>query len=112
MVGLALTGVDPALADRVIGATTAAIDALPDAQFCFIPMSRHPWVPSHDDRLFAQRLTLQRPRVAVLDGPLPPDLVLAAIGELSALVAMRYHAMLFASRAGVPLIPILRPSSY
>ncbi len=42
----------------------------------------------------------------MLDGPLPPDLVLATIGELSALVAMRYHAMLFAERAGVPLIPI------
>ena len=41
-----------------------------------------------------------------MDDPMPPDLVLAAIGELSALVAMRYHAMLFASRAGVPLIPI------
>jgi polysaccharide pyruvyl transferase WcaK-like protein len=106
MVGLALTAVDPALADRVIEATTAAIDALPDAQFCFIPMSRHPWVPSHDDRLVAQRLRLLRPRVALLDDPMPPDLMLAAIGELSALVAMRYHAMLFASRAGVPLIPI------
>ena len=46
IVGLALTGVNPALADRVIEATAAAIDALPDAQFCFIPMSRHPWVSS------------------------------------------------------------------
>ena len=53
-----------------------------------------------------ERLRQLRPRVAVLDGPLPPDLVLATIGELSAIVAMRYHAMLFAERAGVPLIPI------
>jgi polysaccharide pyruvyl transferase WcaK-like protein len=106
IVGLALTGVNPALAERIIEATTAAIDALPDAQFCFIPMSRHPWVPIHDDRLVAERLRQLRPSVAVLDGPLPPNLALAAIGELSAMVAMRYHAMLFASRAGVPLIPI------
>jgi polysaccharide pyruvyl transferase WcaK-like protein len=106
IVGLALTGVDPTLAGRVIEATANAIDALPEAQFCFIPMSRHPWVPAHDDRRVARRLMQLRPRVALLDGPLPPDLVLAAIGQLSAMVAMRYHAMLFATRTGVPLIPI------
>jgi len=110
IIGLALTGVNPTLADRVVEASVVAVDALldalPEAQFCFIPMSRHPWVPTHDDRLVAQRLRQLRPGVAVLEGPLPPDLVLATIGELSALVAMRYHAMLFAERAGVPLIPI------
>jgi len=106
IIGFALTGVNSALADRVVGASVAAMDALPDAQFCFIPMSRHPWVPTHDDRLVAQRLRQLRPGVAVLDGPLPPDIMLATIGELSGLVAMRYHAMLFAERAGVPLIPI------
>lgn len=106
IVGLALTAVNPTLADRVIEATAATVDAFPDVQFCFIPMSRHPWVSTHDDRLVAERLRQLRPGVAVLDGPLPPDLVLATIGELSAIVAMRYHAMLFAERAGVPLVPI------
>jgi polysaccharide pyruvyl transferase WcaK-like protein len=106
IVGLALTGVNSALIERVIEATVAVVDAQPDAQFCFIPMSRHPWVAAHDDRVVARRLGALRPQVRVLDGSLPPGVVLAAIGEMSALVAMRYHAMVFASRAGVPLIPI------
>ncbi len=35
-----------------------------------------------------------------------PSIVLAAFTQLTAVVAMRYHAMLFADRAGVPLVPI------
>jgi polysaccharide pyruvyl transferase WcaK-like protein len=106
IVGLALTAVNPTLTEPVLRTVSATMDALPEPLFCFIPMSRHPWVASHNDSLLARRLGELQPRLAVLDGPLPPDVVLAAFGQLSAVVAMRYHAMLFAHRAGVPLVPI------
>jgi polysaccharide pyruvyl transferase WcaK-like protein len=106
IVGLALTGVNTQLADDAVEAAAGAMAALPDVQFCFIPMSRHPWVPAHDDRVLARRLAAIRPELVMLDAPLSPDEVLSAIGHLSAMVAMRYHAMLFAHRAGVPLVPI------
>jgi polysaccharide pyruvyl transferase WcaK-like protein len=106
IVGMALTAVNTQLADDVVEAAVGAMAAMPEVQFCFVPMSRHPWVPAHDDRVLASRLAAMRPELAVLDGPLPPEEVLSAIGHLSAMVAMRYHAMLFAYRASVPLVPI------
>lgn len=106
IVGLALTAVDPRLGDRAIEAAASAMSALSDVQFCFVPMSRHPWVPGHDDERLARRLAALRPDLVVLDAPLPPAAMLACFGHLSAMVAMRYHAMLFAERVGVPLVPI------
>lgn len=107
IVGLALTGLRPALADAVLDAVTAAIDALPDVQFCVLPMSRHPRVPAHDDLVLARRLRALRPRVAIVEDEAHPATVLAAVGQLSAVITMRYHAMLFADRVRVPLVPIV-----
>ena len=107
IVGLALSGVRPATADAAADAALAAMDALPDVQFCFLPMSRHPFVPSHDDRNLARRLRARRPRLMVADGELHPATMLAAIGQFSAVVGMRYHAMLFARRMHVPLVPVV-----
>lgn len=106
VVGLALTAVQPALADAVVAAVCAAMDALPEAQFCFIPMSRHPYLPAHDDMRLAARIREARPRLAILHGDPHPAAVLAAYAQLSGIVAMRYHAMLFAARTGVPLVPL------
>jgi polysaccharide pyruvyl transferase WcaK-like protein len=106
VVGLALTAVNRGLAEPVLLAVMRTIDALPEMQFCFIPMSRHPWVTAHDDSRFGAHLVALRPQVRLVDGAMPPDVVLAAFGQLSAVVAMRYHAMLFADRAGTPLVPI------
>ena len=105
-IGLALTAVNRALAERVLLAVMRTIDALPDVQFCFIPMSRHPWVASHDDSRFGAHLAALRPVVRTIEGPMPPDVVLAAFGQLAAVVAMRYHAMLFAERSGTPMVAI------
>jgi polysaccharide pyruvyl transferase WcaK-like protein len=107
IVGLALSGVRPEIAEAASGATLAAMDALPDVQFCFLPMSRHPFVPQHDDLNLARRLRERRPRLLVVEDDLHPATMLAAFGQLSAAVAMRYHAMLFASRMGVPLVPVV-----
>lgn len=106
VVGLALTAVQPSLADAVVTAVCGAMDALPEAQFCFIPMSRHPWLPSHDDMNVAARIRDAMPRLAILDCDAHPAAVLAAYAQLSAIVAMRHHAMLFAARTEVPLVPL------
>ena len=53
-----------------------------------------------------RRLRAMRPRLAVVGEAAHPSVVLAAFTQLTAVVAMRYHAMLFAERAGVPLVPI------
>ena len=107
VVGLALAGVRPHLADAALAAVARAMVVLPDTQFCFISMSRHPHVPAHDDLRLARRLREARPRLAIVEGDHHPAAVLSAFGQLSAVVSMRYHAMLFADRVGVPLVPLV-----
>lgn len=106
VIGLALTAVNPDLAGPVLEAAAAAVNDMPDAQFCFIPMSEHPFVASHNDAVLGRRLKARVPRVAVLEGTPHPAALLAAYGHLAAVVGMRYHSLLFAARAGVPLIPV------
>jgi polysaccharide pyruvyl transferase WcaK-like protein len=107
VVGLALTAVEPVVAAAALAAVTGAIDALPDVQFCFLPMSRHPRVPAHDDLILARRLAALRPRLAVVEAGAHPSVVVSAFTQLSVVVSMRYHAMLFAERAGVQLVPLV-----
>jgi polysaccharide pyruvyl transferase WcaK-like protein len=106
VVGVALTGVVRTLADQALDAVTGAMDAMPDVQFVFLPMSRHPSVAAHDDLVLARRLQAIRPRLMVVDEMAHPAVVLAAFSQLTAVIAMRYHAMLFAERARVPLVPL------
>jgi polysaccharide pyruvyl transferase WcaK-like protein len=106
LIGLALTAVNRPLADLVLQAVEAAMRELPEAQFCFVPMSRHPSVPDHNDLNLARELAARRRELLILDAPLSPAVMLSAFRPMSAVVAMRYHAMLFAERAGVPLLPI------
>jgi polysaccharide pyruvyl transferase WcaK-like protein len=106
LVAVALTGIRPDLGARAVGAVAAAMDAMPEIQFCFIPFSRHPFVPAHDDRTLGAMLKALQPRLVVLDEPGHPSVVLAALEHASAAVAMRYHAMVFAQRAGTPLVAL------
>jgi hypothetical protein len=69
-------------------------------------MSQHPFVPAHNDLLLGRRLQLRSPRLAILEGSLRPEEVMAVFGSLSAAVCMRYHSLLFAARAGTPIIPV------
>jgi polysaccharide pyruvyl transferase WcaK-like protein len=107
VVGLALTGIVPRLTDQVVNTVTGAMDAMPDVQFVFIPMSRHLGVAAHDDLVLAHRLRAMRPRLIIVEEVAHPSVVLAAFSQLTAIVAMRYHSMLFAERAGVPLVPLV-----
>ncbi|MEK6720145.1 MAG: polysaccharide pyruvyl transferase family protein [Chloroflexota bacterium] len=106
VVGLCLTAVDPALADRLHAAVLAAIDALPGVDFCLVPLSRHPFVAAHNDEIAARRLAAERPRLRVLVPPDDPAELLAVFEAFAAAVCMRYHSLLFADRAGIPIVPI------
>jgi polysaccharide pyruvyl transferase WcaK-like protein len=106
VVGLALTGLRAHQAAALEGAAAHAIADLPELQFCFIPMSQHPFVHAHNDLLLGRRLQSHSPRMVVLEGGLLPQQVLALFGSLSAAVCMRYHSLLFADRMGTPIIPV------
>jgi polysaccharide pyruvyl transferase WcaK-like protein len=106
VVGLALTGMRPHQTAALEAAVAHLVDAVPDVQFCFIPMSQHPFVHAHNDLLLGRRLQLRSPRLAVLDGSFRPEEVMAVFASLSAAVCMRYHSLLFAAQAGTPIIPV------
>ena len=104
VVGLCLTAVDPSLVDRVENALLSAIDRLPGAEFCLVPMSRHPFVPGHNDEVLARRLLERRSGLRIL---VPPDDTAELLGifeAFSAAVCMRYHSLLFAERARIPMV--------
>jgi polysaccharide pyruvyl transferase WcaK-like protein len=107
VIGLSLTAVDSGLGDRVLAATAAVMERYPEAQFCFIPMSRHPFVPRHNDVLLAQRLRQARPELRILGGDHHPGAILSAFGALDAAICMRYHSLLFARRSGVLMVPVV-----
>jgi len=106
IVGLALTGLNAELREPVLEAAASVIGGMPRTQFCFVPMSRHPYVEAHDDLRLGRELQRRASRVVVLDGALSPSLAIAVFGRLSAAVCMRYHSLLFAARAGVPIAAI------
>jgi polysaccharide pyruvyl transferase WcaK-like protein len=105
VVGLCLTAVNGDLVDGVEAAVLGAVDALPDIDFCLIPMSRHPFVRSHNDELLARRLVTRRPRMRVLVPPDQTSELLGVFEALDAAICMRYHSLLFAERAGLPIVP-------
>lgn len=105
VVGLALTAIDPGLAARVRRAVVSAVDALPGVDFCLVPMSRHPFVAAHNDELFARSLAAERPRLRVLVPPDDAGQLLGIFEAFAAAVCMRYHSLLFAERAGIPIVP-------
>jgi polysaccharide pyruvyl transferase WcaK-like protein len=106
VVGLALTSIDARLAERVERAVVGAVDALPEVDFALIPMSRHPFVAAHNDEVFARRLAAAQPRLRIVPPPEDSAALLGLFEALSAAVCMRYHSLLFAARAGVPIVPV------
>ena len=106
VVGIALTAMRADHVAALEAAVTHCVAKLPDVQFCFIPMSQHPFLDAHNDLLLAHRLRARSPQLAVLEGSLRPEEVMAVFGRLTAAVCMRYHSLLFAERAGTPIIPL------
>ena len=104
VVGLCLTAVNATLVASMRQAILEAVDARPDLDFCLIPMSQHPFVATHNDEILARSLAVERPRLRVLVPPDDPTLLLGVFEALTAAVCMRYHSLLFADRAGIPII--------
>lgn len=105
-IGLCLTAVNESLTPSVVAAVLDLVERRPDTQFCLVPMSQHPYLASHNDLVLARTLQASCPRLKVVEGMVHPSRVLSLFGALDAVVAMRYHAFLFAQRAGTPLVPI------
>jgi polysaccharide pyruvyl transferase WcaK-like protein len=105
IVGLSLTAVNPVLLEPVVSAVVGAVNALPAIDFVLVPMSRHPFVAAHNDELLARRLVALHPRIRLVESD-DPSAVLGVFEALSAAVCMRYHSLLFAERAGIPIVPI------
>jgi polysaccharide pyruvyl transferase WcaK-like protein len=106
IVGLCLTAVNEDLVVPMLQAVADAMRRLPGVQFCFVPMSQHPFVPSHNDLILARRLRTIESRLAIVDGLSAPSEVLSLFGSFVAVVCMRYHSLLFAARAGVPILAL------
>lgn len=106
VVGLCLTAVHAPLVEPVVAAVVGAVDSMPEVDFCLIPMSRHPFVAAHNDELLARRLVGLRPRLRILRGSDDPGIVLGVFEALRGVVAMRFHSLLFAERAGIPIVAI------
>jgi len=105
-IGLALTELGNIPAAEVTAAVAGLVDSFPEIQFCVVPMSRHPFVARHNDLLLARRLQAAAPRLAVLEGLHHPGAILALFELFSGAVCMRFHSLLFAERAGTPVIAI------
>jgi polysaccharide pyruvyl transferase WcaK-like protein len=106
IVGLCLTAVNGSLVDPLLQAVSEAMDRLPDVQFCFVPMSQHPFVASHNDLILARTMRTIQPRLAILEAPLAPAMALSLFGSFAAVVGMRYHSLLFAARTRVPIVAV------
>jgi polysaccharide pyruvyl transferase WcaK-like protein len=106
VVGLCLTAVNASLVPSVSEAVLAVMRQHPELEFCFVPTSQHPYLQSHNDLLLAQSLQAAWPAMRIVEGSHHPSVVLSLFGSLDAVVGMRYHSLLFAERAAVPLIPL------
>lgn len=106
VIGLCLTSVNEAVAPAMIAAVGDLMRSHPELQFCFVPMSQHPWVAGHNDLLLARRMQADWPQLRILEGTHSPAAVLSLFGALDAVVGMRYHSLLFAERSGTPLVAI------
>ncbi|MEO8468923.1 MAG: polysaccharide pyruvyl transferase family protein [Chloroflexota bacterium] len=106
VVGLCLTAVNASMLAPMRQAILEAVDARQDLDFCLIPMSRHPFVATHNDETLARSLVVERPRLRVLLPPDDPAMLLGVFEALGAAVCMRYHSLLFADRAGLPIVGI------
>ncbi len=111
-VGLALRRVrDVKEQRRLEREFVGAIDRLVDGGFVpfLLPFSRHPSEPVEQDDVYAQELIerSRRPAVCRVAPPgLTPTQMLDLVRSLDCIVAMRFHAIVFARLAGVPTTAI------
>jgi polysaccharide pyruvyl transferase WcaK-like protein len=103
-VGLCLNGVNSVDEARVLEVMPLVMRRLPNVTFCFIAMSQHPTASHQNDLRLAHQLKERVPELLILEDWLHPQQILGVFCYLSAAVCMRYHSLLFAQRAGVPIV--------
>jgi polysaccharide pyruvyl transferase WcaK-like protein len=106
VVGLCLTGVEVPLGRQVLEGVAAVMPRLPEVEFVFIPMARHPTVRTHEDLLLGHELRRLQPGLHLLETDAHPAAILSSFRSLDVAVCMRFHSLLFAERAGTPIVPI------
>lgn len=106
IVGLCLSSINERVARYLQLAVPQLCEALPELQFCFIPMSQHPTNVRHNDAAFGLWLKERAPRLRIVAGEHHPSVVLGLFSQLAAAVCVRYHSLLFANRAGVPIVGV------
>lgn len=72
----------------------------------FVPFSRHPYEPLEDDAGYAAHLVDAIGGGSVLEGEHHPRDVLALLLEARCVVAVRFHALIFALRLDRPLVAL------
>ncbi len=111
-VGLALRRVrDPLTQHRLEGEFVRAINALVDAGRApvLLPFSAHPSALVEQDAEYAWRLrsSARRPdRVHVVSDVRHPGEMLDVVARLDAIVAMRFHGIVFAQAVGTPVLAV------
>lgn len=72
----------------------------------YVAFSRHPYEPLEDDAAFARDLVQATGGGAVLDAEVHPRDVLGIVREAAAMVAVRFHALVFALRVERPVVAL------
>jgi polysaccharide pyruvyl transferase WcaK-like protein len=106
LIGLALTATGLDDAEVLAETFVAVIEGLPEANFVFLPMSQHPWVPRHNDLVLAERIATRAPNLHIIRGWYGPEQILALFARFDVAVCMRYHSLLFAWRQGCAIIAL------
>jgi polysaccharide pyruvyl transferase CsaB len=109
-VGFALRRVhDPSVQARLDRAFVQAIDSVAAGGNTpvLIPFSTHPSAAVERDGAYLRELQARSSsRAAIVLEGLTPRQTLGAVGRLDALIAMRFHAMVFGDLAGTPTIAV------
>ena len=96
--------------EQVVAALEALVERQPDVTLRPLPMCTNHF--GDDDRWFYRRLFRGRPRLAgrldlsLLGAELPPEAYAQAFRQADAVVAMRFHALVFALGCGTPAVAI------
>ena len=106
LVGMALTATGMKSPESLLKAFASVINDMPNTQFLFIPMCRHPRLESPNDLLLAEELARRVPALNVLRGWYAPEEILAIFGLLDVAICMRYHGLLFSLRNERPIVAI------
>lgn len=105
-VGLCLTSVNESVAQFLMSSVPALCEAMPETQFCFVPMSQHPTRDMHNDLNLGRSLQAQCPGLKLVVGVPHPSVIAALFSRFSVAVCVRYHSYLFAERAGTPIVAV------